>query len=1117
MKIRGGIHLFASILLLSFLWSCSGNRDTRFEKLDSGDTGIDFANEVVQTPEFNIQQYLYFYDGAGVSAGDINNDGYPDLFFAGNSVPDRLYLNKGNFQFEDITESAGILHDPDSWATGVSMADVNGDGYLDIYVSRVNYLDKSGSNLLYINNGDSTFSERADEYGLDFEGYSTQGAFFDYNNDGLLDLFLLNHSFHSEDTYGDARELRQKPHPRAGDRLFRNDGDSFTDVTRESGIYTSALGYGLGLAVMDINHDGYMDIYVGNDFHENDYFYINNGDGSFRDELYSMVSHTSSASMGNDAADINNDGWTDIVSLDMMSQDYETRMVSGGPDLVVVAEAKRGFGFGNNNNRNTLQINRGESPDGLPVFSEVAFASGIARTDWSWSALIADYDNSGYKDLYITNGIPKMPNNLDYVAALQQTRQRYTGDELENRIYDLHDRMPDNHTSNVMFLNNGDLTFTDVTSEWGLKEPLYSNGAVYADFNNDGFLDIAINNLNEEAVIYRNAGASKDTLSSNYLTVSLRGDGPNTTGIGSKVFLYADDEMMYRELSPVRGFQSSSEHRLHFGLGETESIDSLLVIWPDRRFQVMENLQANRQLELSQGDASGVFDYSELKKKPENPVFSDITDQIQLDYRHNENAFSGFSREPLMPYELSSRGPAMAVGDVNNDGLDDLYFGGSRGFSGKLLIQQPDGSFVESSSSAFNADRLSEDVDALFFDATGDGMLDLYVVSGGNEFTGESAQLLDRFYVNVGNGEFRKSMNSIPDFAVNGSVVRSADVDGDGDLDLFVGGHSIPWQYGIGPRSFIFENNGNGVFRDMTPDFAPELETIGNVTSAEWMENEDGHPDLVVAGEWMSVKYFENLSDSLVERSTQLGLADLKGWWQSVHISDLNGDGREDIVVGNFGINSRLSASTDSPVRLYVNDFDGDGQTSPIISVEEDIGEVPFEQLDEILAQIPSFRERITSYSDFANRSLAELFEPARLDSALQKEITELRSMILMSREDGGFDPVELPFEAQLFPVMAIESGDFDSDGLTDILLGGNLHSVKPSYGGRLDAGFGLYLKGLGNGNFAPIHFNESGLFAPGELRTINFVRLAESEMRDHLLIARNDDTPLVFRLNRSD
>ncbi|NBB76067.1 MAG: hypothetical protein GVY02_01700, partial [Bacteroidetes bacterium] len=917
MKIRGGLHLFASILLLSFLWSCSGNRDARFEKLDSGETGIDFTNEVVPTPEFNIQQYLYFYDGAGVSAGDINNDGYPDLFFAGNSVPDRLYLNKGDFQFEDITESAGILHEPDSWATGVSMADINGDGYLDIYVSRVNYLDKSGANLLYINNGDSTFSERSEQYGLDFEGYSTQGAFFDYNNDGLLDLFLLNHSFHSEDTYGDARELRQKPHPRAGDRLFRNDGDSFTDVTLESGIYTSALGYGLGLAVMDINHDGYMDIYVGNDFHEDDYFYINNGDGTFRDELYNMVSHTSSASMGNDAADINNDGWTDIVSLDMMSRDYETRMISGGPDLVVVAEAKRGFGFGNNNNRNTLQINRGVSPDGLPVFSETAFASGIARTDWSWSALIADYDNSGYKDLYITNGIPKMPNNLDYVAALQQIRQRYTGEELQNRIYDLHDRMPDDHTSNVMFLNNGDLTFTDVTSDWGLKEPLYSNGAVYADFDNDGFLDIAINNLNEEAVIYRNAGASKDSVSSNYLSVRLRGDGKNTTGIGSKVFVYSDNEVMYRELSPVRGFQSSSEHRLHFGLGETESIDSLLVIWPDRKFQLMENLQPNSQLELNQSDASGVFDYSKLKAGPENPLFSNISGQVELNYRHNENDFSEFSREPLMPYELSSRGPAMAVGDVNNDSLDDLYLGGSRGFPGKVYLQQQDGSFIESSSDIMNSDRQSEDVDAAFFDATGDGMLDLYVVSGGNQFTGESPELLDRLYINVGRGNFKKSLNSVPDVAVNGSVVSTADIDGDGDMDIFVGGHSVPWQYGVAPQSFIYENNGRGVFRDITENFAAELQLVGNVTDAYWIQSENGLPDLLVAGEWMSLKYFENQGDSLVDRSSEFKLDTLKGLWQSLHVADFNSDGRPDVLLGNLGLNSRMNASQKSPLKLY--------------------------------------------------------------------------------------------------------------------------------------------------------------------------------------------------------
>tara|TARA_R100001143_G_C3361105_1_gene135930 strand:- start:6652 stop:9993 length:3342 start_codon:yes stop_codon:yes gene_type:complete len=1100
--------LFLAVLILS---SCSSEPDTKFKSLTPSQTGIYFSNDVESRPEFNIRKYLYFYDGGGVAVGDINNNGLPDLFFVGNQVENRLYLNRGDFVFEDITESAGIIHQEGSWSTGVTMADVNGDGYLDIYVSKVNFLSTRGSNQLFINNGDETFTEMASEYGLDFEGYSTQAAFFDYNKDGRLDMFLLNHSFHSDDTYGEAELLRQRQDPKGGDRLYRNDGDFFTDVTYESGIISSALGYGLGVAITDINQDGYPDIYVGNDFHEDDYFYINNGDGTFSEKLYTMFGHTSNSSMGNDVGDINNNGLMDIVSLDMMSEDHESFMRSGGPDLQVVADTKRNFGFGEKNNRNTLQINRGNSSTGLPLFSETAFASGIAKTDWSWTALLADFDNDGYNDLFVSNGMPKRPNDLDVVAALNRLRQQFTGPELEQKEYELIDLMPDIIVSNYLFKNEGNLQFRDVSEEWGHSTPASSSGSVYADLNNNGFLDLVVNNIDQHPFIYRNSTVAND--STHYLKIKLNGDDYNTSGIGSKVFLYRADSIFYREQMPTRGFQSSVDHTIHFGLGEHQRIDSLLIIWPDDRFETRSDLETNQTIQLNQADASGVFDYNGLHKKEPSTLYTDITTEINFTDSHSENLFDDMSREPLMPYKLSQNGPALAVGDVNGDGLDDFYLGGSRGFAGKLFLQQVDGTFSESEQPEFQSDRNSEDVDALFFDATGDGLLDLYVVSGGNEYPSDSIELVDRLYINTGNGEFRKSINSLPEYAINGSIVRAADINGNGHLDLFVGGHSVPWRYGVGPQSLILINNGRGVYSEATSEIAPEIETIGNVTSAEWIQQPGSeYPDLIIAGEWMAIEYFENREGQFVKRTSDFGFGDTQGLWQSLSVSDLDGNGYPDIIAGNFGMNSRLQASSESPVHLYVNDFDGNGQTSPLISYFPDGVERPFEQLDELYTQISNITQSIRSYVDYANRSLEQLIDRELLDESLKKEIVELRSVVMINDGEGNFQKVPLPFEAQIFPVTSIQPNDFDNNGSMDLLLAGNKYAVKPSYGGRQDAGYGLILKNNGEGHFTPLLYDETGFLVKGESRSIQLYKNNEGERS--VIVARNDETPLFFKLN---
>jgi hypothetical protein len=1102
--------LLFGLISASTLISCSQDGEERFRQLSSSQTNITFSNDVEPSTEFNIQNYLYFYDGGGVAAGDINNDGLTDLFFTGNMVQNRLYINRGNFEFEDVTESAGIQDSVDSWSTGVSMADVNGDGYLDIYVSRVNFLVKQGANQLFINNGDGTFSERAADFGLDFEGYSTQAAFFDYNNDGRLDLFQMNHSFHSENTYGQAEILRQRRDEKGGDRLYRNDGDTFTDVTEEANIISSALGYGLGLAITDINQDGYADIYVGNDFHEDDYFYLNNGDGTFTNSTYDLFGHTSNSSMGNDVADILNNGRMDILSLDMMPVNHQTFMRSGGADLVIVAEAKRNFGFGDKNNRNTLQINKGYDSQGVPIFSEMAFASGIARTDWSWAALFADYDNNGFNDLYVINGIPQRPNDLDYIARLRQTRENFSGEELESQIYALQERMPVDKTSNVLFKNNEDLTFTNVANQWGLDTPSFSTGAVYADLNNDGYLDLVVNNINEDAFIYENRPAQDD--SSAYLSIKLNGTDWNRTGIGSKVFVYEGESIFYREQFPVRGFQSSVDHVLHVGLGNRDSVDSLKVVWPDGAFQTIKDVALNTRIVINHNDASGRFDYSQLKPDYSNTYLTNNSDLLPEEMVHNENQFDDFSREPLIPYKLSSRGPAMAVGDINGDGREDIYLGGSRNFAGKLFLQAPDGSFTLSEQESFTADRRSEDVDALFFDATGNGNLDLLVTSGGHEYTGNSPELIDRLYLNTGDGVFRRSTNTISPLGVNSSVARTSDIDDDGDLDLFIAGHSIPWKYGIGTESRILQNNGNGVFQDITSEIAPELETIGNVTSAEWMNvpGED-FPWLVVTGEWMPVHIFKYENDQYTLKTSEAIQGEHFGLWQSLHVVDLTGDGHQDIIAGNFGLSSRMQPSDESPIFLNVNDFNENGQTVPLVTYLPDGVERPFESLDELLNQFPEMQDRVNSYADFSTKSVDELVEPAKLDSSLRKKVNTLESKVFLNNGDGTFEAKTLPIEAQTFPVTAIYEEDVTGNGATDIILAGNIYDVKPSYGGRQDAGYGLVLQGDGEGNFSVVPPQKSGYVVRGEGRSIRGISIGSTNM---IITGRNDQQPLLHILN---
>jgi hypothetical protein len=1051
-----------------------------FRLLTPEQTHIDFTNQLAEGLNTNVLMYEYFYNGGGVAIGDLNGDGLPDIYFTGNMVDNKLYLNEGHLKFRDITGEAEVTGRPGPWKTGVTLADVNGDGKLDIYVCYSGKLrpDKR-VNQLFINQGNDAggvphFREMAAEYGLAFPSYSTQAYFFDYDRDGDLDLLLVNHSPQRINLAGDdsIRALMNTPDPQAGIRLLRNDNGRFTDVTAQSGIINTTLSYGLAAGIADIDGDGWPDIYVSNDYNVPDRLYINNGKGGFTDELPHQLGHTSFSSMGNDIADINNDGRPDIFTLDMLPEDNQRQKLLAGADNAGSFDLNLRVGFYYQYMRNMLHLNNGNN-----TFSEVGQLAGISHTDWSWAPLFADYDNDGWKDLFITNGYTRDYTNMDFL--------KLAGDNLSNRsvmrqdLLELVKRMPSSQLKSYVFKNNGNGTFADVSSQWGISMPSNSNGAAYADLDNDGDLDLVVNNINQPAFVYENLSNGRN----HYLEMRLIGADKNTQGIGAKLYCYAGANQQYLEQMPTRGFQSSVTPILHFGLGSATIIDSLRIIWPRGASQLLTGIHTDRLIELKETDA--------VPWGPAHPVikpfFKETASPIPFDtVRTTAN---DYKRQRLMSAPISFSGSCLAKADVNGDGLEDIYIGGHDGRPGMVWMQQKNGKFIKKQVSALDEDKAFTDAAAVFFDANGDGKPDLYVCSGGyNDLVPGDQRLQDRLYLNDGHGNFTRSAHALPEMLSSKSCVKTADVNGDGFPDLFVGGRVIPGRYPETPDSYLLINDGKGHFTDETDIYNPALKHIGMVTDAAWVDlNGDHLPDLVLVGEWMPITVLENRRGKLVDTTSRYFDKRYSGWWNCIAVGDWNADGHPDLIVGNLGLNSQCKVSDNEPAELYYKDFDGDGRIDPILCFYIQHKSYPFVSRDEMLDQIPMLRQRFPDYKSYADATIAQVFTPEELAGTKILRANHLATTFFLSDTLGKYHEIPLPLQAQYAPVFTITSLDYDHDGRGDLLLCGNMNHARLRFG-KYDANYGVLLHGNGKGAFSYVDQGRSGFNLWGDVRAVENV-----------------------------
>lgn len=1107
--------------------NCERETGKLFTLMHASHTGIDFVNELSYTEEFNTYTYRNFYNGGGVAIADVNSDGLSDLFFCGNMVSNRLYLNKGNFVFEDVTDASG-LNSKGVWTTGVSIADVNGDGLLDIFVCKSGIpKGNKRNNELFINKGNKNgipeFEDMAAEYGIADKGFSNHAAFFDYDKDGDLDMYLLNNSIQSVGNFEMIKDQRLKRDPHGGNKLYRNDtrnsslleegkGGVFTDVSEEAGIFGSAIGFGLGVSIGDVNKDGWLDIFISNDFFERDYLYLNNQDGTFTESLENVMGEISLGSMGADMADINNDGFPEIFVTEMLPESetrFKTKAVFQSWDTYSDYLEK---GYFRQFPRNVLHLNSGyvDSENNVSM-TEISRYSGVDATDWSWGALIADLDNDGWKDLFVANGIYKDLIDLDYVNFYADpTTTKRLFEERGSFLKELVDKIPSNPLPNYAFRNLGDLTFLNKASEWGLGCPGFSSGSVYGDLDNDGDLDLVTNNVNMPPFIYRN-NADSLLADHHFLTVSLKGTSKNTFALGSQVTVFSDGKSYYQELAPMRGFQSNVENKLHFGLGTSNEIDSILIRWPDLSYSIVRDVNMDQQIEISQSNipSYSIVEVGNQKTViPYKNLFKDVSEDFAIETVFEKSDFVDFSRDPLLFHMNSAEGAAIVSGDVNGDNREDIFFGGSKGKSAVLYLQKPDGEFEEYIPDCFEKDKSSVDTDAAFFDADRDGDLDLYVCSGGNEFPASSSSLSDRLYINDGRGGFIKSDQMLPVKSYeNTSTVTSGDFDKDGDQDLFVGVRAVPFLYGVSGNGYLLQNNGRGEFTNITETVAPEMKSMGLITDAAWFDyDSDQDLDLVVVGEWMAITMFENQDGKLSNVTQKLGLADTRGFWNCIEVSDLNGDKKPDLVAGNQGLNTRFKASVEKPMHMYVNDFDNNGKIEQVVTMYWGENELPLAGRDELINQLPVLKSRYPSYTSYQGQSVQQIFGKGLVESAIKNEVNTTSSTCFIFN-NGEFESKPLPSQAQLSPIYAILADDFNEDGVTDLFVGGNLYWSKPVVG-IYDGSRGSVLIGTGNGNFQALDPKTSGVIIHGEIRDLQKVKSGNKQL---VISTRINERPVVL------
>ena len=1069
-------NLFFIFICIFLLSACNSNETKLFTLINEGSSGINFRNMLVESDDLNVMNYSYFYNGAGVSIGDINKDGLQDILFTGNMVKNRLFLNKGNFKFEDITEKSGIAK-MQGWCTGATMADINEDGNLDIYICRSADINPARrKNLLFVNNGDLTFSEKADEYGLADEGYSTQASFFDYDKDGDLDMFLINHSLQKYTTgVQENLALRKQQNPDFANKLYRNDNGYFRNISSEAGITSNVLTFGLGLAISDINNDSWPDIYVSNDFNEPDYLFMNNGDGTFTDKLTESMRQISMYSMGSDIADYNNDGLPDLITLDMLPEDNQTQKMHSGSENFDKMQFLFEKGFYYQFSRNMLQKNNGDG-----TFSEIGQLAGVSNTDWSWAALFSDLDNDGNKDLFVTNGYVKDYTDMDFLKyTMDQTiRSRQEGKEVA--VKDFIEKMPTIAIPNYVFRNAGNDRFENKNAEWGLEEKGISAGAAYVDLDNDGDLDLVVNNTNDYAGIYKNN--SELFNKNNYIKIKLQGDTKNLSGIGAKVTLYCKGKKYFQEQIPVRGFQSSVDLILNFGLGSNTIIDSLLIMWPNDKIQKINNIKVNQTLTV---DLKNARSYIE----PVPLLASDtyFTNTSTLNYIHKENQFNDFTVQTLLLNYLSRQGPCMAKADLNGDRREDLFIGGAAGKAGALYLQTAKGNFVFKPSSAIEADAECEDTAAEFLDIDKDGDMDLYVGSGGYEFAADNLLLQDRIYINDGKGNFSKKKTGLPKMLISTGSVKSADIDKDGDTDLFIGGRLVPGAYPSAPESRILINDGRGNYTDATKTVAPAIRNLGMVTDALWIDlNDDNFQDLIVVGEWMPVKIFLNHKGKLTDASDTYIKFASTGWWNRIYADDMDGDGDKDIIIGNLGLNAQFRASKKEPLTLYFKDFDSNGSIDPIFCYYIKGISYPAASRDDLMDQLPGLKKKFLKYDTYSTATIKDLFSSDQLKDVkvLKAEILET---VYLENTGNGLKLISLPVEAQYSPVYAIASADADRDGKKDLILAGNNSWTRIKFG-QFTSSNGMLLTGNGHGNFSYVPQWKSGLNIQGNVRSLQVI-----------------------------